>query len=205
MALYEEYEGENLMKKEMVGIVLAGGQSRRFGSPKAFAERNGIPFYFYSIQAMDELVESIVLVTNESLFKQFRNEKLSVELTTDHQDFAGLGPLAGIYTAMEKVEAEWYLIAPVDVPFIEKRIFSLLLPYRSNNPDVIVPIAGDRLQPLLSIFRGTMKDKIKEQLLGKELSIKQLFDKCTVSYVEMKDDLLFTNINSLEEYNCYLE
>jgi molybdenum cofactor guanylyltransferase len=190
------------MGRKIVGIVLAGGQSRRFGSPKAFAERDGIPFYTYSIDAMTTYTESIVLVTNEKLMNSFGQERRqSFELITDSQDYAGLGPLAGIYTAMEKVEAEWYLIAPIDVPFIKKEIYSYLLSLPNNNLDAIVPISGGRLQPLISIFRGTMKEKIKEQLNKRELSMKQLLDKSKVSYVKMDEELHFTNINHVEEYN----
>jgi molybdenum cofactor guanylyltransferase len=193
------------MGREIVGIVLAGGQSRRFGSPKAFAERDGIPFYTYSIDAMNTYTESIVLVTNEKLVNSFGKEHQSFELITDSEEYAGLGPLAGIYTAMEKVEAEWYLIAPIDVPFIKKEIYSYLLSLRNNNLDAIVPISGGRMQPLISIFRGTMREKIKEQLNKRELSMKQLFDKSKVSYAKMDEELHFTNINHVEEYNRFFK
>ena len=32
------------VKLKFQGVVLAGGQSKRFGRPKAFAKKDGIPF-----------------------------------------------------------------------------------------------------------------------------------------------------------------
>src|SRR5690625_1015821 len=107
------------MTGKMIGIVLAGGQSRRFGSPKAFAKKDGKEFYQYSIDAIKQLVNSVVISTNDQLEKNF--SITGYEMITDIEKFKEKGPLAGIYTVMNTFSAEWYMVIPVDVPFMNER------------------------------------------------------------------------------------
>jgi molybdenum cofactor guanylyltransferase len=195
-----------LMEQLMVGIVLAGGQSRRFGSPKAFAKKEGKPFYLYSIRVIEVFTDSIILVSNSNLLDDFHNrEDSSIQLITDEPKIAGHGPLAGIYSAMNKQKATWYLILPIDVPFIESWVFDKLLHYTTSGVEVIVPIVKGKIQPLISVFHASMKSKIEKQLQLQELSLKQLFDKSLVQYVEMKEEKPFININYKEDLKRYLD
>lgn len=192
------------MEEVVAGIVLAGGKSSRFGYPKAFAEKDGLPFYQFTIDAMQPFTDSIILVTSNELLTNFREQKMNMKVTTDQQEIAGLGPLAGIFSGMDEVNAEWYLVCPIDVPFIEKQVFDLLLKHRETGSEAIVPIVNGRVEPLISIFHCSMKDRIKEQIRLKEYAPKQLFTKTHVTYVEILDERPFCNINyqeDLEKYN----
>ena len=42
-----------------------------------------------------------------------------VKVVTDLAGIAGLGPLAGILSAMESVEADRYVVLPCDMPYID--------------------------------------------------------------------------------------
>ncbi|MFS0672204.1 molybdenum cofactor guanylyltransferase [Ornithinibacillus sp. 179-J 7C1 HS] len=192
------------MGEVVAGIVLAGGKSSRFGYPKAFAEKDGLPFYQFTIDAMQPFIDSIILVTSNELLSNFREQKMNMKITTDQPEIAGLGPLAGIFSGMDEVNAEWYLVCPIDVPFIKKEVFDLLLKHRETGSEAIVPIVNGRVEPLISIFHCSMKDRIKEQIRLKEYAPKQLFTKTHVTYVEILDERPFRNINyqeDLEKYN----
>ncbi|WP_047982226.1 molybdenum cofactor guanylyltransferase [Ornithinibacillus contaminans] len=192
------------MKESIAGIILAGGQSRRFGSPKAFVEKDGTPFFHYSIHAMSGSVDSIIIVARSELISRFKGVDLNIELISDLPEIAGMGPLAGIYSGMDKEVADWYLIAPIDVPFIESWVFEKLIQYTNQDTDAIVPMVNGKMQPLISVFRNSIKEKIKRQLEVKELSMKQLFEKCQVTYVEIDSDRPFININQIEDYKRYI-
>jgi molybdenum cofactor guanylyltransferase len=193
------------MKQEIAGIILAGGQSRRFGSPKAFAIMEGIPFYQYTINVMKPFVESIVLVSNNDIVNKFKHDIPNLNLIVDIPSYAGLGPLAGIYSGMDSVEAEWYLISPIDVPFMEEIVLKTLLENIEVGNEAVVPIVRGRMQPLISIFHCSMKERIKEQLMQHELSPKQLFTKSIVKFIEMDCEEPFRNINYQEELRRYQE
>ena len=55
-----------------IGIVLAGGQSKRFGEPKALALRRGKPFLFYSVEALRPIVDQVVVVAQPHIQKQIQ-------------------------------------------------------------------------------------------------------------------------------------
>ena len=54
-----------------VGIVLAGGLSRRFGSPKAFARLEAKYFYERAVEAYEPFCEEVVVVTRQELVDRF--------------------------------------------------------------------------------------------------------------------------------------
>ncbi|WP_053075124.1 molybdenum cofactor guanylyltransferase [Ornithinibacillus californiensis] len=191
------------MKHSISGIILAGGKSSRFGSPKAFARKDGIPFYQSSIDKCKPFIETITLVTSIELVKKFNIPDPDIYVITDKEDIAGLGPLAGIYSGMEKVDSEWYLISPIDVPFLEGRILKMLLQKIEVGKEVIVPMVNGRVEPLIAVYHRSLKGKIIEQLKRRELAPKQLFERSQVVYVEIDDEKPFRNINYRDDLDRY--
>ncbi len=70
-------------KEKMIAIVLAGGKSSRFGSPKALATINGEVFYEKIIQTLNQtnLFEKVVISTNEELKDSFNHHNVVVDLS----------------------------------------------------------------------------------------------------------------------------
>src|SRR5690625_7699926 len=108
------------MARNIVGVILAGGQSSRFGSPKAFVKKDNIPFYQYSWQARKPFVSSTLIITNPLVEALFAKDNVPIKMVNDHDQYQGQGPLAGIYTAMNVLIAEWYMIVPDEVRVFEK-------------------------------------------------------------------------------------
>ncbi|KKE78172.1 molybdenum cofactor guanylyltransferase [Oceanobacillus caeni] len=194
------------MKDKIIGIVLSGGQSRRFGSPKAFARKDGKYFYQYSIDALSSVVDSFVLVTNPTLIGKFLYEQeVNFAIITDKKEYEGLGPLAGIFSGMEYIRGDWYVISPIDVPFINGNIFQSLLLHRDKNIDAIIPVVSGKIQPLLSIYHYRVKRLIQLQLKSNTLSVQELLKKCRVKYVSMEEEKAFYNINRRSDYEKWIE
>ncbi|PZD84759.1 molybdenum cofactor guanylyltransferase [Bacilli bacterium] len=195
-----------IMKDKIIGIVLSGGQSRRFGSPKAFARKDGKYFYQYSIDALSSVVDSFVLVTNPTLIGKFLYEQeVNFAIITDKKEYEGLGPLAGIFSGMEYIRGDWYVISPIDVPFINGNIFQSLLLHRDKNIDAIIPVVSGKIQPLLSIYHYRVKRLIQLQLKSNTLSVQELLKKCRVKYVSMEEEKAFYNINRRSDYEKWIE
>lgn len=193
------------MISKLQGVILAGGESRRFGSPKAFVKKEGLPFYYYSILAIEPFVASILLVTNPKLEHLFKQESENITLVTDHEQYAGQGPLAGIYTAMETVEASWYVVIPIDVPFMEPQVIRELIKYIDLDVDVIVPTISGKVEPLISIYNYSMKEAIKNQLDKGKRAVYQLLKTSEVKYVPMDNEKLFVNINDRVEFQKWIK
>lgn len=191
------------MNERVVGVILAGGVSRRFGSPKAFADVDGIPFYQFSLEALQPIADTIVIVTNEQLEKKFI-ETTSVRVIKDEDNFKGKGPLAGIYSAMQSIQADWYALAPVDVPFIQSEVFHRLLEQREVDKEAIVPVTNERLQSLIAIYHYSLKGRIKGLLETDHLAMRDLLNISKVKYALFTDETTFININLTRDYNRYI-
>lgn len=190
--------------EKIAGILLAGGQSRRFGSPKAFLKMDEKYFYQYSVDSVREITGCIVMVTNPELQEFFHSEEEHFAVITDKRNVKGLGPLAGMYTGMEYISADWYMTAPIDVPFINTAIFQTLLSYKKDTIDAIVPIVSGEIQPLISIYHHRVKKVIFDQLQKELLSVHQLLENLNVKYIPMAEESFFYNINRREDYNRWI-
>ncbi|MCM3477892.1 molybdenum cofactor guanylyltransferase [Caldifermentibacillus hisashii] len=187
------------------GVVLAGGESRRFGSPKAFAEIDGIPFYQCSINAIQPFCPSIVIVTKPNLQEKFKRDRHNVAVINDVKEFRGQGPLAGLYSAMEYRGSPWYMVTPIDVPFVEASIFGQLIKFIDKNIDGIVPIVSGKKQPLIAIYNYSIKDEIRHMLENGERSVQQLLGKFNIRYIPMNIEQSFININRKTDFFQYIQ
>ncbi|MFD1204915.1 molybdenum cofactor guanylyltransferase [Sporosarcina contaminans] len=141
------------------GILLAGGLSRRFGSPKAFASWQGRQFYERSIDAIGQLCEELVIVTRQELVDRFPKE---LHVVTDIEPFVGDGPLAGILSGMEAIEADRYIVLPCDMPFTTEEVMRELI-RRHHGGVTAVEVDGKR-HPLCSIWDASVKKGLRNAL-----------------------------------------
>ncbi|WP_077303125.1 molybdenum cofactor guanylyltransferase [Virgibacillus pantothenticus] len=192
------------MKHKTTGAVIAGGASRRFGSPKAFAKKDGKPFYQISVDVLRPFVKKVCMVTSPELASFFQHDDIGLQVIEDVARYQGHGPLAGIYTAMEACNTEWLITLPVDVPFMKPKILEILLHHASSNVEAVIPIVAGKMQPLIALFDCSVKERIKNQLDQGERRMDQLLEKINTHYVELDDVEAFLNINRQMEYKKYV-
>ncbi|GKV69047.1 putative molybdenum cofactor guanylyltransferase [Sporosarcina sp. NCCP-2716] len=177
----------------MIGIVLAGGESRRFGSPKAFGEYGGRFFYEYAAEALALHCMETVIAARPEYADRFPD---AYTVILDVPEYAGHGPLAGILAAMETIDSDWYAVLPCDVPFADSRIFDVLLAHREDGGEVIALEAEDRLHPLLSIWHRRSAPRIREALESGRRSVRPLIDTwADGSRLLEENPAIFDNVN----------
>jgi molybdenum cofactor guanylyltransferase len=193
--------------KNIVGVVLAGGESRRFGSPKAFAKRKGLYFFQYSVNALRTFVKDLYIVSHPSIvsrFQQVTDEKVII----DEEAYRGQGPLAGIYTVMKRTDAEWIFVLPCDMPYIRKETVESMITYVHEQFDVILSSHFGRVQPLVGIYHRRTLEHIEQLLKAHNNRMASLLKRCRVRYVNeqdfLEDEIVFCNINIPLEYDNFL-
>lgn len=182
---------------ETIGILLAGGMSRRFGSPKAFARINDKFFYELVWRALDGACDDIVIVTREELIPRFPEE---LDVIIDLPSLSGLGPLVGIYTAMTERPADQYLVLPCDMPFIGQKETAALIQLAGGTHDVTAVRTSEEHLPLFSIWNHRVKKDLMREILNQQLSVMKFLDQVETKWVDSRlihvDKTIFRNINT---------
>lgn len=163
-----------------IGILLAGGASRRFGSPKAFAKLDGRMFYEYSYDALQTVCDDVVIVTREELVNGFPND---LNVITDVPKYKGMGPLAGIYTVQAKFKADQYVVLPCDMPYMTGEILKSFIS-KLNEANVFAIKCGERKHPLVSIWTHNLKEPLKIALEQKRLSVMEFLSTTNTKWIE---------------------
>ena len=84
---------------KILGVVLAGGKSQRFGQDKSKVKLQGKILIDYILsEIVDEFNETLIVTNN--LINFMSSDKIF--LTKDFKN--GLGPLGGVFTAMKWVK-----------------------------------------------------------------------------------------------------
>lgn len=98
----------------MKAIILAGGASSRFGSPKAFAEIHEEYFFkkIYHTLESTNMFSEIIISTNEALASEFDGYQVVI----DDAKHKNKGPLSGLYSVMKETEGDFYFVISVDTP-----------------------------------------------------------------------------------------
>jgi len=107
-----------------IGVVLAGGQSRRMGEDKALLKLdNGNTFLQQSIHLLQTCGIEEVVVSGD------RDGGVMDQI-------AGLGPLSAIETIIHKTHASRLLVIPVDMPLLTKALLKRLLKHSEDGVSV---------------------------------------------------------------------
>lgn len=119
----------------ILGAVLAGGRSRRFGSDKALASVDGRPLVDHAIAALATVVDTVVVVGREWP---------SVSSLQD-RPHADLGPLAAINAVMHHGRRHgftWIVSLPCDTPFVPATLLEELIACRLPTYVDKLPVLG---------------------------------------------------------------
>lgn len=185
------------------GVLLAGGESRRFGTPKAFATYNELPFYKKILTELNTLVTTeTLIITKPELLNGFELLE-KVKIVTDDKNYAGMGPLAGVYTAMLLNKASYYVVVACDMPLVSRNTLFKLVGEARENPeiDAVVPVVNGRYQPLCAVYHARCRKSIEKHLSIGNRRVLDVLKQLRVRYVVVDErEEQFTNVNTREDY-----
>lgn len=182
------------------GVILAGGKSSRMGTTKSLLGIDGKPAIAYIADELKKFCDDTAVIANEPAAYQF----LGLNVYRDR--YEDKGPLAGIETAIYHIDADIYVLAACDMPFIDKNVFHDLIQSRGD-AEAVIPVYNNRMHPLSGIYTKNVLPHIQNMLDNDERKIRTLFNAITVNYADdfngiSKEtlDTHFFNMNYPEQY-----
>lgn len=191
-------------RRAPLGVILAGGESRRYGSPKALATVGGARIIDRVRAALAAAVDDVALVANDAaLYADLR-------LPTRPDAQRGLGTLGGILSALLWAREErrpGALVVACDMPFLSPPLLRRLLAGAAD-ADVVAPESGGRrgLEPLCAWYGVGCVPAIEAEVERGERHIIGFFDDVRVRRIPLAEvrafgdpDVLFLNVNTPAE------
>ena len=186
-------------KSKTILVILAGGQSRRFGGGyKTLYKFNKISILDRIIQNFKKLEIEIVLNVNSNE-DQFL--KTGLHLIKDElENFQG--PLAGIYSSMKWVlenrkNIEWIFTSPSDTPFLNKNLVNKFLSTDYNNKTkIVIAKSSNKTHPVIGFWHISLIKSLEEFLATDNRKIMDWVEQQNYELLNFKDKNYFFNINT---------
>ncbi len=179
-----------------IGLVLAGGSSRRLGQEKGSMSVGGRPMLSRVFDAVTPVVDEMILVGGPAA-------PTGIRLAPD--DEPGAGPLAAIRTGMQAALAELYLVVACDMPFVNSELLRHLL-VSARDFDAAVPFVAGRDQTLCAVYSRSCLSAIVEALAAGHRRVADFFPAVSVCRLEEAEltrfgppEVLFFNVNTPEQ------
>lgn len=183
------------------GFLLAGGASRRMGSPKSGLIVDGEPIAARVARTLAPHVARLTVVTDRP------SEVAFLGLPAVPDIYAGKGPMGGLHAALAASETPTVFLAAIDLPFLSATLIQELL-RRHRRAPTTVPRTGDGLHPLCAVFDRSILAEVERRLQEERLSMRELVEHVGVEVVDLSrceppiDPNVLTNINTPEELSA---
>lgn len=189
----------SVTKNNINAILLAGGKSSRMGSDKGLLLLNNKPMLQHVIDAVQPLVDEIIIVSNQKEYKQFG-------FPVFEDSIKDAGPLAGIYTGLLASKTHQNIVLSCDVPYVSVELIALLIE-KSLGFDVTIPKKNDRTHPMIGVYTQNCLPIFEKELEKQQLKVKLALEKVLLNIVDVSafDDFNFLNINTKEDLNLKKE
>lgn len=128
-----------------IAAILAGGQSRRFGSDKVFAKLHGKPLIEHVISTLESCGFEIVISTAD--LKKFAESTYKVV----EDPIPGEGPLQALYGLLKELQCPRLLLVAVDMPLLAPAVINLLW-QEGQHHDVTVLEYNNMESPIPGVF-----------------------------------------------------
>ena len=193
-----------MSEHNILGAILAGGQSRRMGKDKLFLELNNKKLIEHTLDKVKKYLKQVIIITNQSNEFFSKNNLITVKDCIEGQ----LGPLVGILTAMKWAkenfkESSWIASFPCDTPFFPESIIKSFIE-ESEKKDSLILCASShgRKHNIFGLWSLDLYDKLKDDLINKKIrKVQDWTEKNKIKNLEFKfkDYDPFFNINTKED------
>ena len=192
----------------ILGTVLAGGKSQRFGEDKSQVKLGDKLLIDYILsEIIDEFNEVLVVSNNQINFKESKKISLIEDFKKD------LGPLGGVLTAMKWVkdnnkDYQWISTFPADTPFFKNQILKDFLNKINIDEGKLFFIKSNNTRHnIFGLWSLDLMDKLEEDLDKGERKVEIWANSIGVKNINMKFENKdpFFNINTKEDLKKAIE
>tara|TARA_B110000014_G_scaffold244955_1_gene216541 strand:+ start:76 stop:687 length:612 start_codon:yes stop_codon:yes gene_type:complete len=130
-----------MSENNILGVVLAGGKSKRFGEDKSKVKLNGKTLLEHTLDKIKSKFNKIIIVSNNKILKDY----ITINDYIDGQ----LGPLIGVLSAMKWVTKNnysynWIATFPCDTPFFNISLIDKFIEASKQNDSLLYFVKSEK-------------------------------------------------------------
>ncbi len=192
-------------RSDILGVVLAGGRSRRYGSDKAFAQLGGVSLVQRAARTLLPLAGRVVVVANDLDRHSLEGQPVRPDLVS------GLGPLGGLHTAVAWAAEDamrGVVVLATDMPFVPTPLLDDLVGRLERGAAVVPASRGPRgFEPLCAAYDVGCLPAIEAAIEKGDRAVISFFPAVDLRIVELArvsaygdPDTMFFNVNRPEDH-----
>ena len=185
----------------ILAVVLAGGQSKRFGEDKNQAKLGNLTLLEHVLAKVSKKFEKILIISNQNL-----NLKMLNSITIIQDCIQGnLGPLVGVLSAMKWIKKnnkqyQWIATFPSDTPFFDTSIIEKYKSRINLNKSLLYFVrSNQKRHNIFGLWSVKLMDTLENDLINNNFrKVEEWADKIGVETINVKIDKFdpFFNINT---------
>ena len=192
-----------MIENNILGVVLAGGKSKRFGDDKTTAKLGNKSLLDHTIEKIEKKFDEILIISNNEKHISIKKNVFSTkDLIEGH-----LGPLVGVLSAMEwikkhKKNYNWIATFPCDTPFFDENLVDKIMNCPKNSSKKLFFLkSGNRRHNIFGLWSLELKDILLEDISKGHRKVEEWANKVGSEIIEINDenDYNFLNINTKED------
>ena len=185
----------------ILAVVLAGGQSKRFGEDKNQAKLGNITLLEHVLAKVTKKFEKILIISNQNLNIKTLN---SITIVPDCIQ-GNLGPLVGVLTAMKWIKKnnkqyQWVATFPSDTPFFDTSIIEKYKSRINLNESLLYFVrSNQKRHNIFGLWSVKLMDILENDLINNNFrKVEEWANKIGVETINVKIDKFdpFFNINT---------
>jgi len=185
----------------ILAVVLAGGQSKRFGEDKNQAKLGNITLLEHVLAKVTKKFEKTLIISNQNLNIKTLN---SITIVPDCIQ-GNLGPLVGVLTSMKWIKKnnkqyQWVATFPSDTPFFDTSIIEKYKSKINLNESLLYFVkSNQKRHNIFGLWSVKLMDTLENDLINNNFrKVEEWADKIGVETINIKSDKFdpFFNINT---------
>jgi molybdopterin-guanine dinucleotide biosynthesis protein A len=182
----------------ITGVILAGGGGRRMGGE----DKGLLPLHGKTL--VQHVIDRLAPQCHYLLINCSRNQQAYADfhypLISDSMP-GGLGPLAGLLSAMEVSQTPLVLSIPCDTPALPLDLVARMLnTLEESQADICTVSDGERLHPVILLARISLRDTLHAYLQGGARKVHDWFYSQAHGIADFSDQPnAFTNLNTPQQ------
>lgn len=179
------------------GLVLSGGQSRRMGRDKALLESDGKTALERGVELLGRHVERVFV----SVRPDQADDPLRGRFAQVIDRYTGIGPAAGILSALETHPDVSWLVLACDLPNADDATLEFLLRHGSERPFTAFRSSHDGLpEPLCAIYRPAARALVADFVEQGIVCPRKMLIRSDTELLELPDPHALDNVNTPEDF-----